>query len=251
MERHECLRCVYSVLGQITHTKVRQMEDTFQNQHNSALSEHRIINPPSKRRNSKTLPPTAAPLHTNGEAATRTDPLVTGGGSCERNALSLGLRETRRRNLSADDGRGSPNGSARQTQIESLASPSGRGLRRTKSGNDEISMGGAGIGAVGLGIRTLSHDRLQEDVGTRTLSPHASRPGGARGRPTSASGNWGSPVPQRGAGAPFQTRGWNSLTSEGGGVRSAPRPPPRAGRTGCRCLLGTEGYIGRRRSGRV
>eukprot|EP00286_Rhodomonas_abbreviata_P013555 CAMPEP_0181325608 /NCGR_PEP_ID=MMETSP1101-20121128/21026_1 /TAXON_ID=46948 /ORGANISM="Rhodomonas abbreviata, Strain Caron Lab Isolate" /LENGTH=190 /DNA_ID=CAMNT_0023433947 /DNA_START=319 /DNA_END=888 /DNA_ORIENTATION=- len=45
MEHHECLRCVYSVLGQITQTQVSRLKDDMQQKHAAAMAVHRHLNP--------------------------------------------------------------------------------------------------------------------------------------------------------------------------------------------------------------
>ena len=87
MEHHECLRCVYSVLGQITHTQVRRMADEEggsekQHRHQQALMQHREVNPPSKRRAAKAKKHADAAAGGGGEAgaaAPAGDPLRTPG----------------------------------------------------------------------------------------------------------------------------------------------------------------------------
>ena len=50
LAQHECLRCVYSVLGQITNTQLQRMDAEAKAAHKAAHKEHRIRNPPPPKR---------------------------------------------------------------------------------------------------------------------------------------------------------------------------------------------------------
>ena len=185
---------------QITHTQVRRLESALQKRHQIALAQHRIVNPPSKRRGAKTLqPPSTAAASVGGEikglsdSASRvpSDPLHAGG---PRVLASFGLsRAGRRISTPSDeniDGASSLNGVLQ----EGMAAP-GNGRRLTSRHGDA----GGGVGGLGIGGGSVSHDRLKldESDGTRSrgISPLLGQlppPGppsrhGGRVRPSSAS----------------------------------------------------------------
>ena len=187
MECHECLRCVYSVLGQITHSQVRRMDASLQERHQSALAQHRLLNPPSKRRSSKALHPPLPPSAPPGEPRPPSDALMRVPSDSLRNVLAR--RRLPKQSTGGDD----------NPDIQDLAAQDIVGGGLVKRGGRGMEMrGGRGVMAA-LSGTVVTHDRLKVDdlegalaSGRRpALSAQGSGSGtpikGGRVRPSSAS----------------------------------------------------------------